>query len=158
MMNSSQIFDLVTELTWATKNLNVAGCTHSPDWADGREVTESVTCEHYYKAGMSDLDKAIGIACPAFAEYRKQTELTSRVSTLHNPNHSGIMADDEQYPTACPHCGNSYYDSECRCEKCGLWDLDGERAKRFRLAELVKGMTGEELDKAFSLIVMEVIE
>jgi len=159
MITQTEIFRLATALEWAGRSLHVAGCTHSPEWADGRTVEESVTCKHYYKAGMSDLDKAIEIAYPEFATYRNRLQTESQFRTLNNPHLTTYREDDRKPSTSCPHCGNEDdYDEELRCPVCGLWNADQAAAKLYRLIELAKNFTDDELDKAFSLVISEVVE
>ena len=74
-----------------------------------------------------------------------------------NPHHSGYLADDETRPTACPHCGNEDYDSEMRCQRCGLWDMDNHVNKRFRLLELINGMDIDDLNTAFAAVIESVV-
>ena len=91
--------------------------------------------------------------------YRDESTPSPTVGILvtGNPHHSGYIGDDEKRATKCPHCGNEDYDSECKCSVCKLWDCDDDHAKRFQFQEIIKNMSGEELDKAFSLVVTEVL-
>lgn len=97
-----------------------------------------------YKHGMEHLYRALPFLGISDATIAPPT-------TLHNPHHSGYLADDEKHATSCPHCGNEDgYDSERRCQACGLFDLDDADAKRFRLADMIKGMDDEQLNQLFS--------
>ena len=138
---------IASHLHWAYESMLTAGRVDS---------FNPLAANHYFKDGM----RAIEAVELHLADYRTAIAPAPMKATIvtRNPHHSGYMADDERRADFCPHCGNEDgYDSERRCPVCHLWDLDDEHAKRFRLAELVKEMTGEELDKVFSLTVMKVV-
>ena len=139
---------IASHLQWAYESMLTAGRVDS---------FNPLAANHYFKDGMRD----ILIVELHLADYRTAIAPAPMKATIvtRNPHHSGYMADDETRAAECPHCGLvDDYDCEARCPECGLFDLDDEHAKRFRLHEIIKNMTGEQLDKVFSLVVTEVVE
>ena len=104
------------------------------------------TADIHYTNALADLAKA------------NETVASYNPHPTINPHHSGYLADDETRATECPHCSfEDGYDSEKRCPVCKLWDEDDDDAKRFQFKNMIENMSNEDLDKAFSLIVSEVL-
>ena len=138
---------IASHLHWAYESMLTAGRVDS---------FNPLAANHYFKDGMRDI-QAVELH---LTDYRTAIAPVPMKATIvtRNPHLSGIRADDEKPYTSCPHCGTEDdYDEVFRCPVCGLYAQDLYSAKMFRLMELAKNMTGEELDKAFSLVISEVV-
>ena len=138
---------IASHLQWAYESMLTAGRVDS---------CNPLAANHYFKDGMRD----ILIVELHLADYRTAIAPTPMKATIvtRNPHLSGIRADDEKPYTSCPHCGTEDdYDEVFRCPVCGLYAQDLYSAKMFRLMELVKVMSGDQLDKLFEHLIVEVL-
>ena len=138
---------IASHLQWAYESMLTAGRVDS---------FNPLAANHYFKDGMRD----ILIVELHLADYRTAIAPAPMKATIvtRNPHLSGIRADDEKPYTSCPHCGTEDdYDEVFRCPVCGLFAQDLYSAKMFRLMELVKVMSGDQLDKLFEHLIVEVL-
>ena len=124
-------------------------------------MAERMTVAFYSESECKSLsDYNFNLAKGRLAELNTimDSDSTFQFRTINNPHLTTYKEDDRKPHTSCPHCGNEDdYDEELRCPVCGLWNADQAAAKLYRLIELAKNFTDDELDKAFTLIVTEVV-